>query len=175
MSLGNKRKLAVVTAFMDDPAVLILDEPTSGLDPVMQEIFIDYLIGEKKRGKTILLSSHIFSEIEATCDRIAIIKDGHLVSEVDAAAIKNTQRKEFALRLGSINEAEQLQANLARVGIVGERDQRKFHVTLDKQQLNLFFAQMTWVHVETFKELKFSLESYFLKFYQSDKTMKELA
>jgi ABC-2 type transport system ATP-binding protein len=60
MSFGNKRKLAIVVAFMHDPDVLILDEPTSGLDPVMQEIFIDYIKEEKKRGKTILLSTHIF-------------------------------------------------------------------------------------------------------------------
>lgn len=72
----KKRKLAVVTAFMDDPDILLLDEPTSGLDPVMQEIFIDFIREEKKNGKTILLSSHIFNEVEAVCDRIAIIKDG---------------------------------------------------------------------------------------------------
>ena len=59
MSLGEKRKLAVVAAFMNDPDVLILDEPTSGLDPVMQQVFIHFIIDEKKRGKTILLSSHI--------------------------------------------------------------------------------------------------------------------
>lgn len=76
MSLGVKRKLAVVSAFMSDPEVLILDEPTSGLDPVMQERFIEFIHKEKERGKTILLSSHIFSEIDNTCDRIAIIKDG---------------------------------------------------------------------------------------------------
>ena len=73
MSLGVKRKLAVVTAFMSDPDVLILDEPTSGLDPVMQENFIQFIHEEKERGKTILLSSHIFSEIDSTCDRIAMI------------------------------------------------------------------------------------------------------
>ena len=81
MSLGVKRKLAVVTAFMSDPEVLILDEPTSGLDPVMQEVFVNFIHEEKARGKTILLSSHIFSEIDSTCDRIAIIKDGRIVSE----------------------------------------------------------------------------------------------
>ena len=75
MSLGVKRKLAIVTAFMSDPQILILDEPTSGLDPVMQQNFINFIVEEKKRGKTILLSSHIFSEVDATCDRIAIIKD----------------------------------------------------------------------------------------------------
>lgn len=67
MSIGEKRKLAVVTAFMNDPEILLLDEPTSGLDPVMQEIFIDFIRNEKKNGKTILLSSHIFSEVEAVC------------------------------------------------------------------------------------------------------------
>ena len=61
MSLGDKRKLAIVTAFMNDPEVLILDEPTSGLDPVMQQNFIDFIKEEKKKGKTILLSSHIFN------------------------------------------------------------------------------------------------------------------
>ena len=83
MSLGDKRKLAIVTAFMHDPEVLILDEPTSGLDPVMQQTFIDFVKLEKKRGKTILLSSHMFNEVEATCDRIAIIKDGKIVSEFE--------------------------------------------------------------------------------------------
>lgn len=73
MSLGNKRKLAVITAFMADPDILILDEPTSGLDPVMQAVFIDFMKEEKNRGKTILLSSHIFSEVDEICDTIAII------------------------------------------------------------------------------------------------------
>ena len=76
MSLGMKRKLAIVTAFMHDPEIIVLDEPTSGLDPIMQNIFIEFIKEEKKRGKTILLSSHIFSEIDATCDKISIIKDG---------------------------------------------------------------------------------------------------
>ncbi|SHK77175.1 AAA domain-containing protein, putative AbiEii toxin, Type IV TA system [Anaerocolumna jejuensis DSM 15929] len=78
MSLGTKRKLAVVTAFMHDPDILILDEPTSGLDPIMQAIFIEYILEEKKRGKTIFLSSHIFHEVDASCDRIAIIRDALL-------------------------------------------------------------------------------------------------
>ena len=63
---------------MHDPEVLILDEPTSGLDPLMQQVFIDLILEEKQRGKTILMSSHIFTEIERTCDRVAIIKDGRL-------------------------------------------------------------------------------------------------
>jgi len=97
MSFGSKRKLAVVSAFMNDPEVLILDEPTSGLDPVMQQVFIDYIKNEKKRGKTILLSSHIFSEVDATCDRIAIIKDGKIVSDFIADDLKHAEMKNYRI------------------------------------------------------------------------------
>lgn len=93
MSLGDKRKLAVVTAFMHNPNILILDEPTSGLDPVMQERFIEFILKEKADGKTILLSSHIFSEVDATCDRIAIIKDGVVVSMIEADQLKKIRIK----------------------------------------------------------------------------------
>ena len=104
MSLGVKRKLAVVTAFMSDPDVLILDEPTSGLDPVMQENIIQFIHEEKERGKTILLSSHIFSEIDSTCDRIAIIKDGKIVSQFVADDLKHASRKYYTVTFAT--EAE---------------------------------------------------------------------
>lgn len=81
MSVGDKRTLAIYSAFMGDPDILILDEPTSGLDPLRQEMFKKFLLKEKSRGKTIFLSSHIFKEIDDTCDRIAIIKDGKIVSD----------------------------------------------------------------------------------------------
>lgn len=97
MSLGDKRKLAVVAAFMHDPEVLILDEPTSGLDIVMQERFVRLVSDEKARGKTILLSSHIFSEVDSTCDRIAIIKDGRIVSDFVADDLKHKTDKIYEL------------------------------------------------------------------------------
>ena len=97
LSLGVKRKLAVVAAFMHDPEVLILDEPTSGLDPVMQEVFVEFIHKEKSRGKTILLSSHIFTEIDSTCDRIAIIKDGRIVSQFIAVDLKHASKKFYTV------------------------------------------------------------------------------
>ena len=93
MSLGQKRKLAIVVAFMHDPKILILDEPTSGLDPIMQKKFIEFVVNEKKAGKTILLSSHIFSEVDATCDKIAIIKDGRIVDRFVTADFKHRSKK----------------------------------------------------------------------------------
>jgi ABC-2 type transport system ATP-binding protein len=80
MSKGMKQKIGIVCAFMQDPDILILDEPTSGLDPLMQNRFVELILSEKKRGKTILMSSHIFEEIERTCDRAAIIREGELVA-----------------------------------------------------------------------------------------------
>lgn len=72
---------------MNDPAILILDEPTSGLDPLMQDQFIDLMVEEKQRGKTILLSSHIFKEVEALCDRIGFLHQGKLIDVLDQARI----------------------------------------------------------------------------------------
>ena len=87
MSKGMKQKIALVLAFMHDPEILLLDEPTSGLDPLIQEKFCDLVLKEKKRGKTILLSSHIFDEVEKTCDRVMIIKHGKIIAEVDMTKI----------------------------------------------------------------------------------------
>mgnify|MGYP002625216894 CR=1 FL=1 len=111
MSLGEKRKLAVVAAFMNDPDVLILDEPTSGLDPVMQQVFISFIIGEKKRGKTILLSSHIFSEVDATCDTISIIKDGIHVSTFNANEMKNQEYRQYTFRFVDEENLEKLESS----------------------------------------------------------------
>lgn len=104
LSLGLKRKLAVIAAFLGDPKVLILDEPTSGLDPLMQEKFISLVKDKKEEGKTILLSSHIFSEVDATCDRIVIIKDGRLISEFDADSLRHNDTKTYRIHFGSEKE-----------------------------------------------------------------------
>ncbi len=78
-STGMKRKLAIVQAFQADPALLILDEPTEGLDPLMQEAFYDLIADVKRRGRTVFMSSHVLSEVERVCDRIALIRAGALV------------------------------------------------------------------------------------------------
>ncbi len=88
MSKGMKQKLAIINAFMHDPAVLILDEPSSGLDPLMQKTFVELLHEEKARGKTILISSHIFSEVDHTADMIGIIKEGRMIKIEEIDSIK---------------------------------------------------------------------------------------
>lgn len=95
MSKGMKQKIGLVCAFMNNPDILVLDEPTSGLDPLMQNKFVSLLLEEKKKGKTILMSSHIFEEIEKTCDRTVIIKEGEIVAIEEMEALRKNKKKKF--------------------------------------------------------------------------------
>ena len=78
-STGMKRKLGLIQAFQTDPLLLILDEPTEGLDPLMQESFYKLLVDVKQRGRTVFMSSHVLSEVDRVCDRIALVRKGELV------------------------------------------------------------------------------------------------
>lgn len=171
MSLGVKRKLAVVTAFMSDPEVLILDEPTSGLDPVMQENFINFIHEEKERGKTILLSSHIFSEIDSTCDRIAIIKDGKIVSEFIADDLKHASRKYYTIGLKNQSAKKKFLKSVKVLNsfvLTGE-DETLAYVSVEDKDLNGLISLLSDTGVEFFSNRKESLEDYFMKFYKEDK------
>src|SRR6478735_6804592 len=91
-SKGNRQKVALVAAFASDVDLLILDEPTSGLDPLMEEVFRSCVAEERERGRTVLLSSHILSEVEALCDRVTIIRDGRTVETGTLAALRHLSR-----------------------------------------------------------------------------------
>lgn len=164
LSLGEKRKLAVVVALMNDPAILILDEPTSGLDPLMQDQFIDLMVEEKQRGKTILLSSHIFKEVEALCDRIVIIKDGRLIQEVGANQLKQGDQRTYRLEFATVEAARQANHKLH-----GQQNQTSVTVTVPKQNLNELTSQLATLAVCSLEEQRFDLEKYFLDFYRTDK------
>lgn len=165
MSLGVKRKLAIVTAFMSDPEVLILDEPTSGLDPVMQEKFVDFIKEEKKHGKTILLSSHIFSEVDATCDRIAIIKEGRLVSTVRANDIKHNQNKTYQIEFGTLEGYNMFLKN--NFDIIYQNSQKlKVKLCINDAEICTLFKAVSNIKIVYLKEIKFTLQDHFMKFYE---------
>jgi ABC-2 type transport system ATP-binding protein len=166
MSLGNKRKLAVVTAFMSDPDILILDEPTSGLDPIMQAAFIDFMKEEKRRGKTIFLSSHIFGEVDAICDTIAIIKDGKIVSTVKADDIRHNQNKMFRITLGSAKEVNLFRGEAGITVSYAAPERHVAEVAISDAQINRLIAALSKYRVESFREIKFTLESHFMRFYE---------
>jgi len=82
MSKGMKQKMALVAAFMSKPDILLLDEPSTGLDPVMRDALIELILEQKKRGATVFMSSHIFKELEDTCDKVTFIHDGKVISTI---------------------------------------------------------------------------------------------
>ncbi len=106
MSKGMKQKIGIVCAFMNDPEILILDEPTSGLDPLMQNRFTELVLEERKRGKTILMSSHMFEEVERTCKRAVIIKAGKLVAVEDVERLRDGRGKKIEVRFADEAQAE---------------------------------------------------------------------
>jgi len=158
---------------MNDPEVLILDEPTSGLDPVMQETFIDYVRSEKKRGKTILLSSHIFSEVDATCDRIAIIKDGKIVSDFVADDLRHASRKNYRI---VFDVAEQYKrfintyASFDRLDFIEKNPaDNTVVISIDDKDVNEMISALSGYSIRGFVHLKETLEDYFMKYYKEDK------
>lgn len=171
MSLGVKRKLAVVTAFMHDPEVLILDEPTSGLDPVMQEVFVRYVHEEKDRGKTILLSSHIFSEIDSTCDRIAIIKDGRIVDNFVADDLKHASKKYYDVTFKSEEDEKKFESGLKGIASATliKTDGAFVSLSVDDADLNAFISLLSDLDPVVFSNRRETLEDYFMKFYKEDK------
>ncbi len=170
MSLGDKRKLAVVTAFMNDPDVLILDEPTSGLDPLMQQVFIRFIVEEKKRGKTILLSSHIFAEVEATCDMISIIKDGKHVSTFNAEEVKKIDTKVYILRFRDKENMETYEKKCPFEIVEKSVERLSITVKFKTEEYKKFIDSVLGIKLSTFAEKPYTLQDYFMSFYKEDKT-----
>lgn len=171
MSLGSKRKLAIVTAFMSDPSILILDEPTSGLDPFMQDVFVEFLKEEKSRGKTILLSSHLFNEVEATCDRISIIKDGKIVSTFVTNNLKHKSDKIYLIKLNKKSDYDEIINNGNDIyDIISKKDSNlEILLGVNDTKINNLVNYLSAFNLSEFRHLKETLEEYFLSFYLEDK------
>jgi len=165
MSKGMKQKVALVATFMHDPKVYILDEPTSGLDPLMQQRFIELVLEEKERGKTILMSSHLFDEVERTCERVAIIKEGRIVTIDKIADLRQQMLKSYQLTVSSSDDLKVL--NEASIPYV-ETSPLHLEVTLPSHELpRLFklFGQLSILDV-TMKQQ--TLEEIFIHYYKKE-------
>ena len=119
LSGGQKQRVAIAGVMAMRPKCIVLDEPTSGLDPLMQSRFVELLQEEQKKGKTILLSSHMFEEVEKTCTRTAIIRAGHIAAVKDMQALSHSKRKYFTVRFETPAMAAQFAAEFAGAGAQG--------------------------------------------------------
>ncbi len=173
MSLGMKRKTAIICAFMSDPDIIIMDEPSSGLDPEMQERFVDLVRQEKKRNKTILLSSHIFQEVDSCCDRIAVIKDGKIVSDFVADELKHKATKQYKITYLDHKTASEAKDTLRNFGYQVDdlpNNLCSLLVSLPESEISKLFQKIPRVALADFSEKKETLEDYFMSFYKEDRT-----
>jgi ABC-2 type transport system ATP-binding protein len=161
MSKGMKQKLGIVAAFMHDPAVYILDEPTSGLDPLMQNVFVELILEEKARGKTILMSSHNFEETYRTCDRAGIIKEGYLVAVEDVHSLKSSQRKAYLVTLGTREDLDRLRSAGLEIGNISKNTVEVYVLGNYDRFINAL-AECTVLGLDVATQ---TLEQIFLKYY----------
>lgn len=167
MSKGMKQKLGIIAAFMPDPKVFILDEPTSGLDPLMQRTFVEMILEEKSRGKTIFMSSHMFPEIERTCDRVGIIRDGKLATVADIADLRRSQRRILEVEVGSLQDAATVEQNISQAEGLNLIDCQNCHFTVAVSgSLNPLLEILARVNVKEFNFKAADLEEIFMQFYQ---------
>lgn len=165
-SKGMKQKLGIISAFMHEPDILILDEPTSGLDPLMQNRFIDLILEEKAKGKTILMSSHMFEEIEKTCDDVLIIKDGRIVAKSDIVSLKNTQRKGFVIQTNDVQQAMVLLNHYNFKTVLTESGDIEVFVVGDN--IDLFVKVLAHIPLKGLDVKHQSLEDIFMHFYTKE-------
>lgn len=97
LSFGNRKKVGIVQGLLHEPKLIILDEPTGGLDPLMQQKFFELLEEEKKKGATILYSSHVLGEVQRLCDRVAIIKEGKIISVEKISTLRENSYKKIKI------------------------------------------------------------------------------
>lgn len=167
MSKGMKQKVGIVAAFMHDPDILLLDEPTSGLDPLMQNRFIELIREEKERGKTILLSSHIFDEVEKTCDRVGMIRGGTLIQEATVDELRRSQQKTYQIRFDSADGLEF--AARAYPDAVSQREQNQITLSVADGELDRMISVLAQCGVRSLREKQHTLEEYFMGLYGRDR------
>lgn len=162
MSKGMKQKTAIVAAFMNSPELIILDEPTTGLDPLMREAFVNLIKEEKARGATIIMSNHMFDELEETCDYVAFIKDGYILDIVDMEEIHNRPYREY--KIGFYEKEDFDSADTSQVEVLMKKDKDlQYIVRVPIEKTDGMFRELKKHHIRYISEVQYTLEQYFLE------------
>lgn len=164
MSKGMKQKTAIVATLMADPDILILDEPTTGLDPLMRAEFVDILNDEKKKGKTIFMSSHMFEEVEHTCDKVALIKDGQIIAVKSTLEVKHNEEKTYKIEFTSHEDYQRFLTE--PFNCTDQREsQNQVIVNIHDRHINMLFKVLKGYEIKFITENKYTLEKYFRSLY----------
>jgi ABC-2 type transport system ATP-binding protein len=166
-SKGNKQKVGLVAALASDAELLLLDEPTSGLDPLMEEVFRQVIEDDVKRnGRTVLLSSHILSEVEALCDRVTIIRLGRAVETGSLDAMRHLTRTSIIADLAAQPDGLSTLTGVHDLHVDGTR----VRCEVDTDRLDAVLRQLTSVGVRSLVSQPPTLEELFLRHYQDELT-----
>ena len=162
LSTGNKKKVSIIQSLLHRPKLLILDEPTSGLDPLMQARFFDVLRQENERGTTIFFSSHILTEVEKLCKRVAIIKAGKLITVEDIETLRQKHLKRVQMEL----REPFTQKDLAVDGILSFEQKHHTANFLFAGELNGLLNMLAWQDVRNITIEDPDLEEIFMHYYE---------
>ncbi|MFN0200111.1 MAG: ATP-binding cassette domain-containing protein [Bacteroidia bacterium] len=162
-SKGNRQKVALISAFVSDVELYILDEPTSGLDPLMEEIFKETVKNLAKEGKTVLLSSHILSEVEALCDRITIIRNGKTVESGSLVEMRHLTRLNVSFT------TEKKVGDLSQFSDVFDLkvSENTTEFSIEGNQLNAVLQYLTQFGITSMTSHQPTLEELFLHVYHN--------
>ncbi|HEY5980133.1 MAG TPA: ABC transporter ATP-binding protein [Microlunatus sp.] len=161
-SKGNRQKVALVTAFATPAELYVLDEPTSGLDPLMEQVFNREIDRVAREGATVLLSSHILSEVEALCDRVTIIRAGKTVESGTLAELRHLTRTEIAFVHDSAKEAAVTALPDIHDLVI---DEGRVRFTVDSDRVTEFLPDLGRLGVQGLTVAPPSLEDLFLRHY----------
>ena len=161
-SKGNRQKIAIVAALASNVELLILDEPTSGLDPLMEAIFQDEMLKEKKKGRTVLLSSHVMSQVEAVVDRVSIIRNGTIVESGSLEDLQRGARIKITATLTSKPESLSVFQSLQDVQI---DNRNRLTASIEPELLNAGIASLSQIQMTGLTVSPPSLEDIFLRQY----------
>lgn len=162
LSTGNRQKVALIAALASRAELLVLDEPTLGLDPLMEAVFRDVLSEERSGGRTVLLSSHILSEVEAVCDRVTIIRSGRTVETGALADLRHLARTSIVAELAGPAEGLTDLAGMHDVRVEGTR----FSCEVDSAHLDDVLRSLGRIGVRSLLSRPPTLEELFLRHYE---------
>ncbi len=162
LSYGNKKKVGIIASLLHQPKLLILDEPTSGLDPLVQQTFIDILKEENKKGMTVLFSSHVLSDVQKVCNRVAILKEGRVI---DIQNISELREKGF--KKVELNLTEPAPADLFEIEGVADFGQSNNKVSfIYHGDLNLIVEKIAMLKLNDIFIEEPTLEEIFFHYYE---------
>lgn len=164
-SKGNRQKVAIVAALASDVELYIMDEPTSGLDPLMQAIFNDEIAQLKAKGKTVLLSSHLLSEVDTLCDRVTIIKDGKTIETGTLHDLRQVTRTTVVVTTQRPIDKLDTLKGLAEVAVDGTKARLK----VDSSAIDALLHHLLQFGIVSLTSTPPTLEELFLRHYQSAK------